>query len=119
MSRYNPKKLFLGWGLILALVLSLALWRLGLGPVYAYLGGVNLATVVFYGYDKRQAGAGGLRVPEVVLHAAALLGGSPGALAGQMLFRHKTRKRRFKTVFAVIVVVQIAAAYAYWRFSRG
>ena len=98
---------------------ALALWRLGLGPVYAYLGGVNLATVAFYGYDKRQAGAGGLRIPEVVLHAAALLGGSPGALAGQMLFRHKTRKRSFKAVFAAIVVVQFAAVYTYWRFSHG
>jgi len=119
MARYDLKKLFLGLGLALTLVLALALWRLGLAPLYAYLGGVNVATVLFYGYDKRQAIAGRTRVPEVVLHAAALLGGSPGALLGQMLFRHKTQKRRFKMVFAAIVLVQIAAIYAYWRFVRG
>jgi uncharacterized membrane protein YsdA (DUF1294 family) len=119
MARYDLKKLFFGLGLTLTLVLSLALWRLGLAPLYAYLGGVNVATLLFYGYDKRQAIAGRTRVPEVVLHAAALLGGSPGALAGQMLFRHKTQKRRFKMVFAAIVLVQIVAVYAYWRFARG
>ncbi len=117
MARYDLKKLFSGLGLVL--VLALVLWRLGLAPLYAYLGGVNVATLLFYGYDKRQAVVGRTRVPEVVLHAAALLGGSPGALAGQMLFRHKTQKRRFKMVFAAIVLVQIVAVYAYWRFVRG
>jgi len=119
MARYDLKKLFLGLGLALALVLSLALWRLGLAPFYSYLGGVNVATMLFYGYDKRQAIASKTRVPEVVLHTAALLGGSPGALAGQVLFRHKTQKRRFRMVFAAIVLVQIVAVYAYWRFARG
>ena len=60
--------------------LSLLLWRLGLPPVYAYLAGVNIVTLLAYGYDKRQAIAGKGRVPEVVLHLAALLGGTPGAL---------------------------------------
>jgi len=119
MPRYNPKQFFLGMGLTLALVLSLVLWRLGLAPFYAYLGGVNVATLLFYGYDKQQAIAGKLRVPEVVLHAAALLGGSIGALAGQVLFRHKTQKRRFRMIFAAIVLVQIIAVYVYWRFVHG
>jgi len=119
MARYKPTQFFLGFGLVVTLVLSLALWCLGLAAVYAYLGGINLATLMFYGYDKRQARAGGLRIPELVLHGAALLGGTPGAVAGQVLFRHKTRKLGFRMVFAAIVVLQIGAAFAYWRFVRG
>jgi uncharacterized membrane protein YsdA (DUF1294 family) len=119
MPRHEPTQFFLGLGLTLALILSLVLWRLGLAAFYAYLGGVNLATLIFYGYDKWQARAGGMRIPEVVLHEAALLGGTPGAIAGQVLFHHKTRKRSFRMVFATIVVLQIGAVFAYWHFARG
>jgi uncharacterized membrane protein YsdA (DUF1294 family) len=80
---------------------------------------MNTITLLFYGYDKRQAVVGGTRVPEVALHTAALLGGSPGALLGQRLFRHKTQKFSFQMVFAAIVLLQIAALYGYWRFVHG
>lgn len=102
-----------------ALGLSLVLWWLGLAPVYAYLIGVNVMTLLLYGYDKRQAIAGGFRVPELVLHAGALAGGSPAALLGQRLFRHKTRKLGFQAIFATIVLLQAGGLYAYWRFVRG
>jgi uncharacterized membrane protein YsdA (DUF1294 family) len=105
-------------GLTLAALVSLLLWRLGLGPAYACLGGMSIVTFFLYGYDKRQARVGGGRVPEVVLHTAALLGGTPGGLAGQLVFRHKTQKRSFRIVFGVIVLIQIAGIYAYWRFMQ-
>jgi uncharacterized membrane protein YsdA (DUF1294 family) len=116
---YRPKRFFAAVGLVLAVGLSLLLWRLGLAPVYAYLGGVNLVTILSYGYDKRQAITGRARVPELVLHLAALLGGTPGALLAQGLFRHKTRKPSFRLVFAAIILLQIALVFAYWRFLRG
>jgi uncharacterized membrane protein YsdA (DUF1294 family) len=116
MPRYQPKRFFAGLGLFLAVALSLLLWRLGLAPLYAYLGAVNLVTVVLYHYDKQQAIARKGRVPEVTLHLAALLGGSPGALLAQVLFRHKTRKVAFRLVFVAIVALQIILAYLYWRF---
>ena len=100
----------------MAIGLSLLLWRLGLGPLYAGLISMNTVTVLLYGYDKRQAIVGGTRVPEAALHVAALLGGSPGAAVAQGLFRHKTRKLRFKMTFAAIVLLQIAVGYGYWRF---
>lgn len=103
----------------MALGLSLALWRLGLVPVYAWLVSVNGMTLLLYGYDKRQAVGGGSRIPELVLHTAALSGGTPGALLGQGLFRHKTRKRGFQIVCAAIVLLQTAALYGYWRYLRG
>jgi uncharacterized membrane protein YsdA (DUF1294 family) len=102
-----------------ALGLSLALWRLGLPPAYAGLAGVNAVTLLLYGYDKRQAIVGGTRIPELALHLGALLGGSPAALLGQQLFRHKTRKLSFQMVFAAIALLQIVGFYGYWRFVHG
>ena len=104
--------------LCMAIGLSLLLWRCGLAPIYAWLVGVNVVALLLYGYDKRQAVVGGFRIPEVVLHCAALSGGSPGAALGQMLFRHKTRKRRFRMVFFAILALQGLAIYGYWRFLR-
>jgi uncharacterized membrane protein YsdA (DUF1294 family) len=116
MSKRRPKRTFLIVALVLAAGTSVLLWRLGLALRYAYLIGINTVTVLLYGYDKRQAIATAGRVPELVLHLAALAGGSPGALLAQRLFRHKTRKVSFKLVFAGIVLVQVAFVYSYWRF---
>jgi uncharacterized membrane protein YsdA (DUF1294 family) len=82
------------------------------------LAGVNLATILLYGYDKAVAGGTKLRVPEKVLHLLALLGGSPGALLGRSMFRHKTAKASFSTVFWLIILLQLAAAGgAFWWWS--
>lgn len=118
MQRHRFTQYVLGIVLCMVMGLSLLLWRQGLAPIYAWLVGVNVVVLLLYGYDKRQAVVGGSRIPEVVLHAAALLGGSPGAALGQALFRHKTRKRRFRMVFFAIVVLQGLAIYGYWRFLR-
>ena len=88
--------------------------------VPAWLAGVNVATLVLYAYDKAAASRGGwLRVPEGILHAAALAGGTPAAFLMQRLVRHKTLKPAFRRTFAAIVVVQLfalaALALAYYR----
>jgi uncharacterized membrane protein YsdA (DUF1294 family) len=118
MQRHRLIQYTLGLVLCVALGLSVLLWRLGLTPAYAALISVNVVTLVLYGYDKHQAVAGGMRIPEATLHVAALLGGSPGAVVGQLLFRHKTRKRSFRIVFIAIVLLQIVVIYGYWRFTR-
>jgi len=115
MHKYQLLQYTLGIGLCMAAGVSLLLWRMGLAPLYAGLIGVNVVTLALYGYDKRQAVIGRTRVPEATLHIAALLGGSPGAIVAQGLFRHKMRKRGFKIVQAAIVLLQAAAIYAYWR----
>ena len=84
--------------------------------LYAYLLSISVIAFLFYGYDKRQATKSRWRVPEAVLHLLALAGGTPGAFAGQIFFRHKTRKLRFKVVFVLIVCVQLIAAYFCWRY---
>jgi uncharacterized membrane protein YsdA (DUF1294 family) len=72
----------------------------------AWLVGVSVITFLYYGYDKARAGRGSGRVPEVVLHGLALVGGSAGAYLGMHFFRHKTVKGRFRFVFWCIVVLQ-------------
>ncbi|MBN1361729.1 MAG: DUF1294 domain-containing protein [Sedimentisphaerales bacterium] len=115
MTRRRPKRTFLIVALLLTAATALVLWRLGLALLYAYLIGINAATVVLYAYDKRQAIAVRGRVPEFVLHLAALAGGSPAALLAQGLFRHKTKKLRFRIVFVGIVLLQLAFVYCYRR----
>lgn len=119
MQRHRYARYILGLATGVVLGLSFALWRLGLAPVYAYAVSINGVALVLYGYDKRQAVVGGMRIPELTLHTAALVGGSPGALLGQGLFHHKTRKPGFRLVFAAIVLLQVGALYGYWRFVRG
>ncbi len=63
-----------------------------------------------YGRDKRAAQRGARRTPEATLHTVALLGGWPGGLAGQRVFRHKTRKTSFQLAFWCTVVVNCLAS---------
>lgn len=119
MPRHNHIRYTLGVAAGATAALSLALWRLGLAPVYAYVVSINALALALYGYDKRQAVVGRSRIPELVLHTAALCGGSPGALLGQRLFRHKTRKFRFQAAFVLIILLQAAALGGYWYFVHG
>lgn len=81
---------------------------------------VNMLTVVVYGGDKMAARKAWRRVPEFTLLMFGLVGGWPGAIAGQQLFRHKTQKQPFKTYFIVSVMLNISAlvaAYQLYPFS--
>jgi uncharacterized membrane protein YsdA (DUF1294 family)/cold shock CspA family protein len=76
------------------------------------------ASFGLYWTDKRSAAAERRRVPEHRLHLAALLGGWPGALVAQQVFRHKTRKASFQVVFWAIVFVH-QAFWAAWLLGDG
>ena len=76
-----------------------------------YLAAINLLTFCVYGADKRRAKIpGARRVPEKTLFALALLLGSPGALLGMLVFRHKTRHWYFRFGIPAILLAQAAAA---------
>jgi uncharacterized membrane protein YsdA (DUF1294 family) len=100
--------------LLTALIVITLRWGAGCPLGVAYLLAVNLTTVVLYGYDKRAAIGGRLRVPERTLHLWALLGGTPAAFASQRLFRHKTLKGRFLAWFWAIFVVQMLLIAVWW-----
>ena len=76
--------------------------------IYLSLVGImSLLAFLLYGFDKRCAQTGRRRVPENTLHLIAFLGGWPGALAAQRLFRHKTRKLSFQIVFWLLVMLHL------------
>ena len=90
----------LGWYHVMPAVLS----------IYALMSAVAFG---LYRIDKQRAARGDWRVREITLHVVALLGGWPGALAAQRVFRHKTSKRSFLIVFWTIVALH-AFAWAWW-----
>lgn len=67
----------------------------------------SVLAFAFYGWDKRQAQLDRRRTPERTLHWLAWLGGWPGALLGQRVFRHKTRKTFFNLILWSAVVVHL------------
>jgi uncharacterized membrane protein YsdA (DUF1294 family) len=69
---------------------------------------LSLVLFAMYGLDKAAARRGGWRTPEATLHVVALAGGWPGALLGQRVFRHKTRKQPFGAIFWCTVVANCA-----------
>ena len=79
--------------------------------LYLYLAAINLATFGLMATDKRRAQKHRWRIPEHTLFAAALLGGSIGAIAGMYLCRHKTRHWYFVLGMPLILACQLAAAW--------
>lgn len=77
-----------------------------LGLAGLYLIGINAVAFGAFALDKRAAERRARRIPERRLLALAALGGSPGALIGQQLLRHKTRKEPFRTALWAIAGVQ-------------
>jgi uncharacterized membrane protein YsdA (DUF1294 family) len=75
--------------------------------VGAWLVSINVVAFGYYGFDKARARSSTSRVPEVVLHGLAFVGGSVGAYAAMQVFRHKTVKGTFHIVFWTIVVLQL------------
>jgi|LauGreDrversion4_2_1035121.scaffolds.fasta_scaffold42464_2 uncharacterized membrane protein YsdA (DUF1294 family) len=70
--------------------------------------GINIAAIVVMGIDKSFARANTTRAPEVLLYVIALVGGSPGILAGIHIFKHKTRKAAFQFTLLIIFALQLA-----------
>ena len=122
MSQKRRRRPALVWtlgGLALTAAIGLPLALAARVPkLWAYLLAINAATFAWYAWDKAAARAGRRRIPERTLHAMALAGGSPAALAARHLLRHKTIKGRFRAVFWAVVAVQVAAAAAWLWLQR-
>jgi uncharacterized membrane protein YsdA (DUF1294 family) len=71
---------------------------------------MNLLTYALYRYDKNAAIAHHQRVPEQSLHVMSLFGGWPAAAVAQQLYRHKTQKQPFKTIYYVTAAAHSLAA---------
>lgn len=88
----------------------LAAWWFAKVPDFV-LGIYGVASVVAFGAyarDKAAARDGAWRTSENKLHLFALLGGWPGALVAQDVFRHKSAKASFQLVFWLTVAINCA-----------
>lgn len=111
----NSKRLFrspkagfaLTASILVALLAVLLLWLTDWSLLVIWLLAINAITFLLYGFDKNQSQGSGQRVPEIVLHLLALVGGFLGGWLGRLVFHHKTRKPVFAIVLAVSTVVWV------------
>lgn len=80
---------------------------MGISLAY-YFAALSLITLVLYAVDKLAAKKRTQRISERTLHLVALLGGWPGALLGQILFHHKTKKQPFRMVFWLTIIANVS-----------
>lgn len=68
----------------------------------------NAVSLLLYAWDKSCALLQAQRRSERSLHLSALLSGGLGALAGQLLFRHKIRKPSFLLIALFSLIAHTA-----------
>lgn len=77
----------------------------------------SLISIYVYRKDKQQAIDRGPRVEELTLDALAFLGGWPGCIIAQQMFKHKTRsayQRRFRALVGAWVLGYASLWYFLW-----
>jgi len=70
----------------------------------------NLLGLILFGFDKFRAVHRQWRIPEAVLLLTALVGGSPGCIAGMFLFHHKTKHLQFRLGLPLILLSHLLLA---------
>ena len=73
---------------------------------------MSLLTFCVYAFDKSAAMNRRWRTREDTLQFMSLVGGWPGALVGQRLFHHKSKKVSFQVTFWFIVTLHFCAVIA-------
>lgn len=81
---------------------------MSLAAILAAYALMSVVAFTMYGVDKGRARRHEWRISEAALHMIELLGGWPGAWAGQHVFRHKRQQPRYMGVFWTIVAIHAA-----------
>lgn len=98
---------------VLAVVMGAAPWWVV--PWYVVL---SMVTFFAYGWDKVSAQGGHWRTQEKTLHMLEMLGGWPGAWLAQPLWRHKSRKERFRAEFQMAAAINVVGLIALMIFGE-
>ncbi|WP_415891741.1 DUF1294 domain-containing protein [Neptuniibacter sp. PT8_73] len=91
-----------------AVVITVFLKFLPFEILYLYAA-ASVVTFITYAFDKSAAKNNRWRTSESQLHLLSLVGGWPGAFLAQSKLRHKSRKKEFKQVYWITVVINIGA----------
>ncbi|MDW7669069.1 MAG: DUF1294 domain-containing protein [Bacillota bacterium] len=78
---------------------------------------INIISFSFSGLDKIKAKKNKWRVKEKTLHTFSFLGGAYGSILSMIMFRHKTKKLKFKIITAVAFIIH-TAIIGYWLYSN-
>jgi len=107
-ARAGQARSLAGVATLVTLVLA---WVAGAMPAIVPLayGAMSLLAILVYGGDKSAAEKGHWRTPESTLHLIGLLGGWPGAMLAQQMFRHKSSKHEFQFMFWLTVLANCGA----------
>ncbi len=79
--------------------------------LYIYLAAANIVSFVMFGIDKSRAKRRAWRISEAALLISAAVGGSVGAIAGMIVFRHKTKHMKFLIGLPLILIIHLALWY--------
>lgn len=104
----TPQALTIAFLFFALLVGLLLLDELPVTLLAAY-GLFSVIAFAMYADDKSAAVKGRWRTSESTLHTIALVGGWPGALVARQVFRHKTSKQPFRSIFWFTVIANCAA----------
>ena len=102
-------------GFLSALFIIYGLDKLPMAVLFLY-SGMSALAFILYGWDKVAAMKGWRRIRERTLHMVALLSGWPGAAVAQQIFRHKTKKAKFRRLYWLTALINIACFY--WVYSQ-
>lgn len=92
----------IAFGFLAVLAVAVLLGRLP-ALVLGLYAVASLVAFIAYGVDKSAARNGRWRTKESTLHMLGLVGGWPGALLAQRVYRHKSKKQEFQVVFWLTV----------------
>jgi len=95
--------------LFMGVVGALAVRGLVPAAVPVFYTAASVAAAIAYRLDKSAAERNAWRTSERMLHFMAVIGGWPGALVAQEVFRHKSRKRSFRLVLWTTVALNCGA----------
>ncbi|WP_415327591.1 DUF1294 domain-containing protein [Chryseobacterium sp. MMS23-Vi53] len=68
---------------------------------------INLISFIIFGLDKKKSIKHQRRISENTLLGVSFIGGTAGAIAGMLIFRHKISKGSFLLKFGFVVMLQV------------
>ena len=74
-----------------------------------YFAVISVVTFSAYAKDKSAAMNNRWRVEELTLHILGLLGGWPAAFVAQRVLNHKSKKRTFRRLYFLTILLNSAA----------
>ncbi|MDF3001945.1 MAG: hypothetical protein K0Q48_2064 [Bacillota bacterium] len=78
--------------------------------------GWNFVTFLLMGTDKFLAVKNMRRISEQTLLTVAFVMGGLGSLLGSILFRHKTRKWKFRLLLPVALLFNLSVLFLIWYY---